>query len=84
MADSIPVILSDAAQAKCPLIVTDVGDMGELVSSSGAGIIVRPEPESLKNGIMEMARREKEEFHEGLRTLAGTFSLERSAKRAVE
>ena len=38
--ESIPVILSDALQLDCNLIVTDVGDMGPLVRSYRAGMVV--------------------------------------------
>jgi glycosyltransferase involved in cell wall biosynthesis len=75
----IPVILSDALQFDCSLIVTDVGDMGPLVRSYRAGVVVDPEsPERLKEAILGRLRGEKDEFSEGRRKLYALFDLERS------
>lgn len=79
--ESIPVILSDAAQAKIPVIVTDVGDMGEMVRKFRCGIVVRPSPESVKEGIEEFFERRRDEFSEGLERLKKEFSIENSSER---
>lgn len=41
--ESIPVIFSDAMQAKIPVIVTDVGDMGYLVKKFNVGKVIKPD-----------------------------------------
>jgi glycosyltransferase involved in cell wall biosynthesis len=42
LSDSIPLVFGEALQAKIPLIVTDVGDMGELTSRHDLGLVVAP------------------------------------------
>jgi glycosyltransferase involved in cell wall biosynthesis len=42
LSDSIPLVFGEALQAKIPLIVTDVGDMGELVTGNDLGAVVPP------------------------------------------
>jgi len=77
--ESIPVILSDALQLDCNLIVTDVGDMGPLVRSYQAGMVVDKEsPEKLKEAILEQLKRGKDEFREGRRKLYTLFDLKES------
>jgi len=39
--ESIPVIFSDAVQARCPLIVTPVGDLPRLIREHGVGILAK-------------------------------------------
>jgi glycosyltransferase involved in cell wall biosynthesis len=41
--ESIPLVLSEALQHGRPLIVTDVGDMGDLSRLHGLGLVVPPE-----------------------------------------
>jgi glycosyltransferase involved in cell wall biosynthesis len=77
--ESIPVVLSDALQLDCNLIVTDVGDMGPLVRSHQAGIVVENlSPEALKEAILNQFRREKDEFREGRQKLYALFDLKGS------
>lgn len=50
--ESIPLILTDAAQARCPVVVTDVGDMARLVATYGIGQAVAAEdPRALADAI---------------------------------
>jgi glycosyltransferase involved in cell wall biosynthesis len=50
--ESIPVILSDALQKKCPIIATNVGDMGRLLTQHGIGYISQDaEPNSLSETL---------------------------------
>lgn len=77
--ESIPVVLSDALQVDCNLIVTDVGDMGPLVRSYQAGIVVEElSPETLKEAILNQLNREKDEFREGRKKLYALFDLKGS------
>ena len=77
--ESIPVILSDALQLDCNLIVTDVGDMGPLVRSYRAGLVVDKEsPEKLKEAILDQWKRGKDEFREGRLKLYTLFDLKES------
>ncbi len=80
--ESIPLILSDAARAGCPAVVTDVGDMGLLVRRHGNGIAVMANPESIRRGILRMAKKDRNDFAGGCAGLAGAFSLEVSVSKA--
>jgi glycosyltransferase involved in cell wall biosynthesis len=42
LSDSIPLVYGEALQARIPLIVTDVGDMGALTSAFKLGSVVPP------------------------------------------
>jgi glycosyltransferase involved in cell wall biosynthesis len=77
--ESIPVVLSDALQVGCDVIVSNVGDMGPLVRSYQAGIVVDElSPEAFKDAILSQLKRKKDEFQEGRRKLYALFDLERS------
>jgi len=74
--ESIPVILSDALQLDCNLIVTDVGDMGPLVRYYQAGVIAEEmSPEGLKEAILNQFKRKRDEFKEGREKLYTLFDL---------
>lgn len=77
--ESIPVVLSDALQVDCNMIVSNVGDMGSLVRSYQAGIVVDElSPEAFKDAILSQMKRKKDEFQEGRQKLYALFDLERS------
>jgi glycosyltransferase involved in cell wall biosynthesis len=77
--ESIPVILSDALQTDCNIIVSDVGDMGSLVRAYQAGIVVeKMSPEALKEAILNQFKRGKDEFTEGRQKLYALFDLKGS------
>lgn len=83
--ESIPVILSDALQADCNLIVTDVGDMGTLVRSYRAGLVVEKEsPEKLKEAILEQWKRGRDDFREGRLKLYTLFDLKESVAKFLK
>lgn len=81
--ESIPVILSDAAQAGIPVIATDAGDMGEIVHKYNCGIIVKPHPESIRDGIVKFIN-EKRDFKEGLLNLKKDFETKKSIQKFLE
>jgi glycosyltransferase involved in cell wall biosynthesis len=54
--ESIPNIFSEALRASCPLIVTDVGDMGDLCRRYECGWVAKPDPKSLSEVIGEFAK----------------------------
>jgi len=55
--ESIPLVFGEAVQAGKPLIVTDVGDMGDLVREYGGGRVVPPEnPEALAEAMLSFCR----------------------------
>jgi len=79
--ESIPVILSDALQVGCDLIVTPGGEMGPLVQSYGAGIMVETvSPEALKEAILNHVERRSNDFEKGRQELYALFDLKKSAE----
>ncbi|MBW1810546.1 MAG: glycosyltransferase [Deltaproteobacteria bacterium] len=82
--ESIPVVLSDAAQADCPVVACNVGDMGKLLKRFGNGIVVQPEPDSICEGLTQIWDAARSDFQPGCRRMAAEFSLTRSADKIVE
>jgi glycosyltransferase involved in cell wall biosynthesis len=77
--ESIPVVLSDALQVGCNVIVSDVGDMGPLVRSYQAGVVADElSPEAFKKAILSQLERRKDEFQEGREKLYALFDIQRS------
>ncbi|PIU87608.1 MAG: hypothetical protein COS65_33855 [Armatimonadetes bacterium CG06_land_8_20_14_3_00_66_21] len=55
--ESIPLVFGEAVQAGKPLIVTDVGDMGDLIRKYGGGVVVPPQsPQQLAEAIVSFAQ----------------------------
>ena len=81
--DSLPVILSDALQKKCPVIVTDVGDTGQVVSEHGAGCVVSPEdPLALAKAIEQMLAQPVSD-QAGIETLHRLFNVQNNVMRLL-
>jgi glycosyltransferase involved in cell wall biosynthesis len=81
--DSIPVILSDALQKRCPVIVTDVGDMGRVVSEHGAGCVVPPEDPLALAKAIEQTLAQPVSYQAGIETLHRLFNVQDNAMRLV-
>jgi glycosyltransferase involved in cell wall biosynthesis len=79
--ESIPLVLSDGLQMSLPLLVTDVGDMGTLVSRYSAGIVCRPEVEDLAAALLRLVSEPQAAGSQALREL---LDIRSSAKRFVE
>ena len=83
--ESIPVIYSDALQCGCPVVSTNVGDLGRLIREQGTGLVCLPEdPADLAQAMHTMARegrRSREQYASALSAAAGAFSTARSAER---
>jgi glycosyltransferase involved in cell wall biosynthesis len=83
--ESIPVVLSDALQVGCDVIVSDVGDMGSLVRSFHAGVVVDElSPEAFKEAILRQSEKKEDEFKEGRQRLYALFDLEKSVDTFLE
>lgn len=83
--ESIPVILSDGLQAGIPLIVSDTGDMGNLVREHAAGKVIRPQdPKGLKDAIAEFLREDKNKYSAGIKDLNNVFDLKKNAADFLE
>jgi glycosyltransferase involved in cell wall biosynthesis len=81
--ESVPLSLSDAAQAGCPLVVTDVGDMGEIVRRHRCGLVAAPTVEGLRGALVQARDMDRAGMDAGLRSLAEAFSLEGSVRRML-
>lgn len=83
--ESIPVVLSDGLQTDCPLIVSDVGDMGDLMRKYEAGRVVKPEsPEELKEAILNDYTEGASGFSEGFEELKSLFDLKIAVNALLE
>ncbi len=76
--ESIPVVLSDALQTNCPIIATDVGDMGFLLREYNAGMVVLPEsPEEIAKAIASDVI-ERRDYSIGRNKLLEVFKIART------
>jgi len=83
--ESIPVIFSDAVQAGCPVIATNVGDLEELVVRFDIGLIVpKEDPGALASAFERMDALERNSFEGKCREAAGMFSPDGSARKFLE
>ena len=79
------MVLSDALQVGCDVIVSDVGDMGSLVRSFHAGVVVDElSPEAFKEAILRRSEKKEDEFKEGRQRLYALFDLEKSVDTFLE
>ncbi|MHC4862002.1 MAG: glycosyltransferase, partial [Planctomycetota bacterium] len=83
--ESVPVVLSDAAQCGTPVVCTDVGDMGALVRGHRAGAVaVEASPRFLAAAIRETLETPRSTYAPGLAGLWKHLGLERSVERFLE
>ena len=81
--ESIPVILSDAMQLECPVLVSDVGDMGKIVRMNNAGIIFPSNSPIKLARAIEKSFYEKENYADGRKKLVAMFDLPRTVETFV-
>jgi len=83
--ESIPVIFSDAMQMGCPVVASNVGDMGTLIKKYKVGIVTKPKSKAIAKSIGEFI--DKREAWDGFRSealrLAEKFDANRVAERYV-
>jgi glycosyltransferase involved in cell wall biosynthesis len=83
--ESIPLVFSEALQAGVPLLVTDVGDMGELARRYGLAEPVRPaDPDALAAAMEAFARNldtQRRQYEEARQRLLSIFDLQATADR---
>ncbi|XOU94211.1 MAG: glycosyltransferase [Candidatus Kerfeldbacteria bacterium] len=84
--ESIPVVMSDAVQKNTPLIVTDVGDMGDLVKEYNAGIVTKSNSVSDLSNALQKSYLEKDKYSiykENTIKLAQKFDIPTAANKLV-
>jgi len=86
--ESIPVLYSDALQCGCPVVVTEVGDLGRLVREQGTGLVCPPEdPTALADAICRMLSGgtiNRAHYAPALARAAAMFDPARNASRCAE
>lgn len=82
--ESIPVVLSDALQMGCPIVVTNVGDMGRLVADFGAGLVAAPEAQSISAEILRMSKDPRDKRADEIRALYALFDIERISGQLIK
>ena len=79
--ESIPVVFSNAIESDKPLIVTDVGDMEELVRKYNVGFVTKPNAKELTKAVQTAINADNdtiEGFREGRKKLKEYLNMERS------
>lgn len=82
--ESIPVVLSDALQMGCPIVVTNVGDMGRLVAEYDAGLVATPDAQSISAEILRMSRGPRDKRADEIRALYALFDIERISGQLIK
>jgi glycosyltransferase involved in cell wall biosynthesis len=83
--ESIPLVFMDALNMNIPVIVSDVGDIGELVRKYQIGRVVpSADRDALQDALLRASQKNKECFDSSLKKLARRFSLRESTVRCVE
>jgi glycosyltransferase involved in cell wall biosynthesis len=83
--ESIPLVFGDAVQMRLPLIVTDVGDLGDLVRRFGVGKVAKAvEPQALAEVMQSAISCSPPEDDGFWDEAAQTFDLKKSAHRCAE
>lgn len=76
--ESIPLVLSDGLQMELPLLVTDVGDMGSLVTQYSAGIVCKPDIDDLAAALVRFCH---DPIRSSSHALRDVLDIRTSAKR---
>jgi glycosyltransferase involved in cell wall biosynthesis len=77
--ESIPLIFIDAMQMDLPVIVSDVGDLGDLVRRFRVGIVVDiPKPQSLCDALQNALFFSPSEFSERCKDVMEIFNIDNS------
>lgn len=85
--ESIPLVLSDAMQADRPVLVTNVGDMDDLLKKFNVGIIVEPNAKSIADGIRKIIHLSDDntpDFSSGIKKLRNHLDLNLSVNKVKE
>ena len=79
--ESIPIVLSDAMQSDKPVILTNVGDMGNLGLEYKIGFVQEPNAKSIAEGLqlaINSNQNDRASFHKGMKDLKDYLDLEKS------
>jgi glycosyltransferase involved in cell wall biosynthesis len=83
--ESIPVVFSDAMQARRPVIATPVGDLPQLVQATGCGQLAKgANADSIVQAIQRAIRLDVTGFGEGIARAVEQFDVNLSAKKFLK
>ena len=83
--ESVPLVYSDALQMGRPLIVSRVGDMGQLMEQHASGRSFPAEDcQALADAMLEFDTIDRGELESSIKEAAAQFSLDRAAQALVE
>jgi len=83
--ESIPVIFSDAMQCNTPVISTPTGDLPELISKYGCGILAKEiTSEALALAIEEGLNYNRDDFLEQTKNMYQKFSINKNVSKLIE
>jgi glycosyltransferase involved in cell wall biosynthesis len=83
--ESIPVIFSDAMQARCPVIATPVGDLPRLLESYHVGVLANePDARAIADAIRAASEKPLFLFDQDLRKAAQAFDIKQSVRSLLE
>lgn len=83
--DSIPVVFSEALQSNLPMVVTDVGDTGNLVKKYNIGYVCEKEnPKSLAKIISKATTVDKNIFKKNIHNISKIFDNQTSVKTFIQ
>jgi glycosyltransferase involved in cell wall biosynthesis len=86
--DSSPLKLYEYLACGKPVVSTEVGGVAEVLSASGAGLLVRPDdPEALASGMIELLKDEKRQKlmgKKGRKYVVSNFTWKKNAQQVVK
>jgi glycosyltransferase involved in cell wall biosynthesis len=82
--ESIPVIFSDAAQLRRPLIATPVGDLPELLGTHDCGVLAKSaDSDALTEAIRQATRTSAASYVTGIDNVVQQFDVAATARRVT-
>jgi glycosyltransferase involved in cell wall biosynthesis len=83
--ESMPVLYSDALQCGCPVVATNVGDLGRLTQQQATGLVCPPEDAgALADAMCQVQPLWRWQYADALQQAATMFDPARSAARCAE
>jgi len=85
--ETIALVMVEAIRTKKPLVLTNVGDMGSLVTKYKIGFVVEPNAKSIAEGLrlaIKSDQKERKSFLLGMKDLENFLDFKKSVKTFVE
>lgn len=83
--DSIPIVFSEALQSNLPMVVTNVGDTGNLVKKYNIGLVCEKEnPQALTDIISKAVIKNKNIFLKNIKTVKQIFNNKISVENFIK